>query len=406
MPRFDDVDPEGRLIITSLESVGLVAAGANGPADILITKSATDGLKLAATAPHSTATTDKPWDAGRARRGYGNDAAKLRAAHAWRDPSGDPTAKASYKFPHHEGGSANLGAVRNGLARLSSADIPASDKAGVRAHLAKHLRDGGGEPAAASVSLTLSEANLTVLPNVGQWAFGGGETFANTPNDLEVDDQVDRPPEEVSMGDPIDLTDDDREALDVDVREYIEKLEADLVEAREVDRAPDDDDDSDDILKDADPAIRDLVAKHAAAAEAAQHEAAEANTIAKAERDARVLREHVDAAEAFKLFAPADELGPMLVKIETALGTDEFGKFTEWLTAAQGKIESSILFDEIGRAGGGTKSMTSAEAQVDAKAKELSAASDLTYAQAYAQVLKSDSDLAEAVVTETRQGGE
>ena len=53
--------------------------------------------------------------------------------------------KSSFKFPHHakDGGPANLGACRNGLARMSGADIPPADDAGVQAHLNAHLSDGG-----------------------------------------------------------------------------------------------------------------------------------------------------------------------------------------------------------------------------------------------------------------------
>ncbi len=67
----------------------------------------------------------------------------LRYAHAWRDPEGDPDAKETYKFPHHRtlGGPANLRAVRNGLARLSQADIPEGDRPGVERHLRRHLED-------------------------------------------------------------------------------------------------------------------------------------------------------------------------------------------------------------------------------------------------------------------------
>lgn len=73
-----------------------------------------------------------------------NKSSVLRYCHAWRDSSGDPNAKGSYKFPHHrtEGGPANLAACRNGLARLDGSGIPDADKAGVRSHLEAHIADG------------------------------------------------------------------------------------------------------------------------------------------------------------------------------------------------------------------------------------------------------------------------
>lgn len=100
----------------------------------------------AATAVHHTATTDEPWDGPAAMKAMPAQAATLRACCAWVDPDGDPDAKSSYKFPHHakKGGPANLAACRNGLARLSGANIPDADRAGVKRHLQAHLDDAKG----------------------------------------------------------------------------------------------------------------------------------------------------------------------------------------------------------------------------------------------------------------------
>jgi hypothetical protein len=99
--------------------------------------------------PKSTATVDEPWDANAEVDKIPNDAgeATLRDEYAWVDTEGDPKTKAAYKFPHHrvddgKPGPANLSGCRNGLARLTDAKIPESDKAGVRAHLQRHLDDG------------------------------------------------------------------------------------------------------------------------------------------------------------------------------------------------------------------------------------------------------------------------
>lgn len=110
---------------------------------------------------HHTATTDEPWDGPAAVAAMPNDDEVLHYCHAWEtneaaaEPheEGDDDAddqKASYKFPHHakQGGPANLAACRNGLARLSGADIPDTDRPGVKAHLQAHLDDadsGGGD---------------------------------------------------------------------------------------------------------------------------------------------------------------------------------------------------------------------------------------------------------------------
>ena len=105
---------------------------------------------------HHTATTDEAWDGPAAVAAMPAEYADLHYCHAWQDADADASThtpgdgdaddtKGNFKFPHHakEGGPANLAACRNGLARLSSADIPAGDDAGVKAHLQAHLNDGG-----------------------------------------------------------------------------------------------------------------------------------------------------------------------------------------------------------------------------------------------------------------------
>lgn len=112
---------------------------------------------MPATPIHHTATTDSSWDGPAAVAAMPNDDAVLRYCHAWQTAeaanadhkSGDDDAddqKSSYKFPHHatKGGPANLAACRNGLARLSSANIPDGDRAGVEAHLRAHMEDAEG----------------------------------------------------------------------------------------------------------------------------------------------------------------------------------------------------------------------------------------------------------------------
>jgi ATP-dependent protease ClpP protease subunit len=103
---------------------------------------------------HHTATEDSAWDGPAAVAAMPADDAVLRYCHAWmsdeaaaeKPAEGDHDAddqKSSYKFPHHrtKGGPANLAACRNGLARLSGANIPDADRAGVKAHLQAHLDD-------------------------------------------------------------------------------------------------------------------------------------------------------------------------------------------------------------------------------------------------------------------------
>ena len=128
---------------------------------------------------HHTATVDTSWDGPAAVKAMPNDAAVLKYCHAWEDsdggqdgdaPGGGDDVKGNYKFPHHtgDGKPANLAACRNGLARLSGADIPDGDRAGVKAHLQAHLDDGSKDGDAddrAHAHVDLSRVDLEQLGN-------------------------------------------------------------------------------------------------------------------------------------------------------------------------------------------------------------------------------------------------
>jgi ATP-dependent Clp protease, protease subunit len=99
--------------------------------------------------PHETATdTESSWDGPGEVAAAPEEEAVLRYMHAWVDAEADPNTKTAYKFPHHKAGSdtaAVIAGVNNALARLSQADIPAGDRAGVEAHLRSHREDAGLE---------------------------------------------------------------------------------------------------------------------------------------------------------------------------------------------------------------------------------------------------------------------
>jgi ATP-dependent protease ClpP protease subunit len=131
-----------------------------------------------AIAVHHTATVDTAWDGPAAVAAMPAEYAALHYCHAWQSADADASShtpgdddaddtKGNFKFPHHvkEGGPANLAACRNGLARLSSADIPAGDDAGVKAHLQAHLDDGGDADDHADLHLDLSGIDLEQLGN-------------------------------------------------------------------------------------------------------------------------------------------------------------------------------------------------------------------------------------------------
>jgi hypothetical protein len=153
-----------------LYEVSPVLVGANRDTATLAIKAAAQQAK-AAIRPHGTATTDAAWDSAEMWKRC-NSAASLKAASAWMDPDGDPAVKSTYRFIHHmvgaDGavGAANLTACSTGIGVLNGGrggtTIPAADKAGVHAHLAKHLEDAGhAAPPLKGVSPSAVSAALT-----------------------------------------------------------------------------------------------------------------------------------------------------------------------------------------------------------------------------------------------------
>jgi len=114
-------------------------------------------IQAGAIPPHKTATSDKSWDgpANEARLKSDQNAAYYRRAYAWQENGSDGTKKVQFKFPHHEVsesgsiGAANIKACQAGIGNLNGGrggtTIPAADRKGVHAHLAKHLKDAGLE---------------------------------------------------------------------------------------------------------------------------------------------------------------------------------------------------------------------------------------------------------------------
>lgn len=140
-------------------------------------------LELGATASpvHHTATVDTTWDKGPNEKNLDSPmtVATAKDMYGWYDAGqveDGEIVKAGCKFPHHEVsadgkvGAANLAACRNGLARLSSADIPDSDRDGVKRHLQAHLDDAKGEEDRAGDAPSAKkteDAASTECPNCG-----------------------------------------------------------------------------------------------------------------------------------------------------------------------------------------------------------------------------------------------
>lgn len=126
-------------------------------------------MVAAAVAPHSTATSDAPWDgpANEKQLPSPMPVAKARAAYAFIDDGAvkdGQVTKEACRFIHHEVGAdgnvgaANIKACQSGIGVLNGGrggtNIPGDSRQGVYDHLAKHLRDAGLEPAPMTASVT------------------------------------------------------------------------------------------------------------------------------------------------------------------------------------------------------------------------------------------------------------
>ena len=137
---------------------------------------------MPAISPHSTPTSAQGWDGPAAEAALPNS--DLARFFAWRDPDGDPNAKATYRFVHHHpAGAANVTACRTGIGVLNGGrggtTIPPGDRRGVYAHLARHLRDANVEPPEAQFagpSLRTVTLSAVELVRVGTWAAATGVT--------------------------------------------------------------------------------------------------------------------------------------------------------------------------------------------------------------------------------------
>lgn len=134
-------------------------------------------------------------------------------------------------------------------------------------------------------------------------------------------------------------------------------------------------DEEDAILKSADPAIQELVAK-------AQADADEAMAIAEAEKEARLSKEFSDKAGQFgNLPIEKEALASILKKVAGTLEAEEFSVLEEMLNGADSTIGKSSLFAELG-----SSKESDSNGEIEALAKSLQG-EGLSYEQAYEQAL-------------------
>lgn len=173
----------------------------------------------------------------------------------------------------------------------------------------------------------------------------------------------------------------------------VEKAEADLTDkdATIAKMQPTDPEAAEkEMLSKADPALRRLIEK-------SQADVAEAQSIAKAERDARLDREFIAKAEALPMLSEDPKvLGGLLRRIGDSLSAEDAAAVEKTLAAANEQIAKGNLFASFGTGGGETTISKS----VEAKAEEIQKSDpSLTKDQAIAKVYEDNPALLAQAMT-------
>lgn len=198
-----------------------------------------------------------------------------------------------------------------------------------------------------------------------------------------------------------------KDDLDPEVLAYVEGLETEVTTlSAQVEKAEQDLQEKDDriakmqptdpeaaekeMLAKADPALRSLIEKQ-------QAQVAQAQEIAKAERDARLEREFLAKAETMPMIAEDKAaLGGLLRRISEALSAEDSAAVEKVLKSANEAISKSNIFKEFGTGGGETTISKS----VEAKAEEIRKADpSLTFEQAVAKAYDENPDLLQQAMT-------
>ena len=217
----------------------------------------------------------------------------------------------------------------------------------------------------------------------------------------DPDQNIDQSSQEESMGTNISKDD-----LAPEVVTYIEALEDEVTSLTEaVEKADEEivslqerssvsksaEEQREEVLAKADPAVRALIEK-------AEQDAKQASEIAKAERDQRLDREFIAKAEALPMLSTDKTmLGALLRRISEALSAEDATAVTKMLDAANVQIAKGNLFSEMGRGGG----ETTVSKSVDAAAQELMKSQPgLTMEQAQAKVYETNPALLADAMTQ------
>lgn len=188
------------------------------------------------------------------------------------------------------------------------------------------------------------------------------------------------------------LPDEVKEAVEdhvAEVTKRAEDAEAELAVLKAGDG--EEDGEGDDILKNADPAIREIVEK-------ANARASEAETIAKAERDARINREFIEKAKSLPFVPGEDQEKANVMKAASAsMEPDEYQSLEKMLTSMNEVISESKVFT---KAGSSQYNEDTPQGEIEKLAKARAKEEGITEAEAMDQVLAENPDLYERSLEE------
>lgn len=198
-----------------------------------------------------------------------------------------------------------------------------------------------------------------------------------------------------NMANELDLT-----SVPADVVAYIEKLKEErdeaLAKAESASTAVDEvvtEDTEEDVLKNADPSVLEYIRK-------AEARAAEAENIAKAEREMRLKREYLEKSNSLPYVGEErSDLAELLRAIADQVDGNTVTKLEQVLKAANEQIAQSELFKEAGMAGAGTTG--DAYRQLESIAAHIAKENGITAEAAFTKALEQRPDLYERYLTES-----